>query len=370
MGHRPRPKGPVRFSFAIPGNPADPDGFHVAIYEWLRWLEVHNYAPSTILNRSWQMAKFVYWAHERGIVRPNEVTLPILETYQRHVTGRRKSDGMPLSHSSHQKAIIPLRLFFAWCTRSHRILYNPASELVLPKSDHPLPKATLDVEEVEALMAVPDLSSPYGLRDRAILEVLYATGMRRGELVGLDLADTDLPRRWLTLRHTKNRWDRVVPMGERAAAWVVSYLERARPEIAYGTDPGALFLAGNGERLGPKWLTGQVHHYIEAAGIGKSGSCHLLRHTAATLMLHGGADVRYVQELLGHRDLGSTHIYTRVSPDRLSAVHAMCHPGAKLPGPAGEADAVEGSHPGSHLQLLDSHPGSHDGSHPQLSGGG
>ena len=98
-----------------------------------------------------------------------------------------------------------------------------------------------------------------------------------------------------------------------------------------GQDPGAVFLATNGGRLGATWLTGQVHRYIEASGVGKTGSCHLFRHTAATLMVERGADIRYVQELLGHRDLSSTHIYTRVAPERLAAIHSATHPGAVLP---------------------------------------
>jgi integrase/recombinase XerD len=328
---RPRPKGTPRRSVAIPGDPSDPAGFHRAIAEWLEWLEVHGYAPQTVLDRSWNLANFVAWAELRGISRPAEVTLPVLEAYQRHVAARRKPDGTALARSTQEKAIVPLRLFFAWCTRSHRILYNPASELVLARKTHPLPKATLSVEEAEVVLALPDLGSPLGLRDRVMLEVLYATAMRRGELVSLDLCDVDLARRYLTLRQTKNRWDRVVPTGERAVAWLAEYLDRSRPQLVIGEDPGAVFLAANGERLGVKWLSAQVHHYLEASGVGKPGSCHLFRHTAATLMLEGGADVRYVQELLGHRDLSSTHVYTRVAPERLAAVHAACHPGARLP---------------------------------------
>ena len=165
-----------------------------------------------------------------------------------------------------------------------------------------------------------------------MLELLYATAMRRGELVGLDLPDVDLARGWLTLRVTKTRWDRVVPMGERAAAWLVRYLSDARPHLVRDEAVPAVFLATNGERLGATWLTGQVHRYVQASGTGKAGSCHLFRHSAATLMLEGGADIRYVQELLGHRSLASTHIYTRVAPERLAAVHAATHPGAALPG--------------------------------------
>lgn len=327
---RPPPKRTPRRSVVIPGNPADPVGFCRAIAEWLEWLEVHGYAPQTVLDRSWNLANFVAWAALRGITRPAEVTLPVLEAYQRHVAGRRKPDGMPLSRSTQEKAIVPLRLFFAWCTKSHRILYNPASELVLPRKTHPLPTATLSAEEAEVVLALPDTGSPLGLRDRAMLECLYATAMRRGELVGLDLADVDLARRYLTLRQTKNRFDRVVPTGERAAAWLSAYLDRSRPQLVIGEDPGAVFLAANGERLGVKWLSGQVHHYLAASGVGKPGSCHLFRHSAATLMLEGGADVRYVQELLGHRNLSSTHLYTRVAPERLAAVHLATHPAARL----------------------------------------
>jgi len=329
-GRRPMHKGVPRKTVAIPGNPADPQGFHVAISEWMEWLQFHRYAPQTVLDRSWNLANFVSWAEVRGITRPAEVTLPVLEAYQRHVFLRRKPDGMPLSYSAQVKALIPLKGFFAWCTRNHRILYNPASELVLPRKTHPLPKATLSIDETEVVLSLPDTANPLGLRDRAILEMLYATAMRRGELVNLDLADVDLPRGWLTLRETKNRWDRVVPMGERATSWLVRYLNESRPQLVIGLDPGAVFLAANGERLGAKWLSSHVHHYLDASGVGKPGSCHLFRHTAATLMLEGGADIRYVQELLGHRELSSTHIYTRVAPERLAAVHAACHPGAKI----------------------------------------
>jgi len=329
---RPVPKRPPRRHFEIPGDATDPHGFHIAVLDWLEWLRSHHYSEVTVLDRSWYLATFISWAELRGVFRPRDVTLPVLEAYQRHVHLRRKADGSPLAWSTQSKCIVPVRAFFGWCARSHRIAYNPASELVLPRRDHALPKATLTHDEAEVVLAVPDTASPLGLRDRAIMELLYATAMRRGELVGLDLPDVDLARRWLTLRQTKTRWDRVVPMGERAAHWLARYLTESRPELLCGPDPGAVFLAANGERLGPKWLSSQVHHYVGAADVGKSGSCHLFRHTAATLMVERGADIRYVQELLGHRDLGSTTLYTRVAPDRLAAIHAATHPGVHLEG--------------------------------------
>lgn len=327
---RSQPKRGGRQVFAIGSDPADPAGFAAIGTEWLEWLRTHNYSAMTLVDRSFYLAKFVSWAELRGVTRPAQVTLPVLETYQRHVALHRKRDGMPLAWSTQAKHLVPLRLFFSWCTKARYIASNPASELVMPRQDHKLPSATLTHEEAEAVLSVPDTSTAIGLRDRTVMEILYATAMRRGEVIGLDLADVDLSRHWLTLRHTKTRWDRVVPMGTRAAAWLLRYLHHARPELVVGQDPGAVFLATNGERLGATWLTGQVHRYIEAAGITKTGSCHLFRHSAATLMVEHGADIRYVQELLGHRALSSTQIYTRVAPERLAAIHRATHPGAVL----------------------------------------
>jgi len=329
---RSQPKRGGRNTFTVPGDPTDLESFAAVGADWIEWLATHNYAHTTLIDRSFYLAKFAAWAELRGVSRPRDVTLPVLEAYQRHVSLRRKPDGMPLSWSTQSKCLVPLRVFFSWAAKSRRIAYNPASELVMPRQDHKLPSATLSHDEAEMVLAVPDTQTPIGLRDRTVMELLYATAMRRGEVVGLDLPDVDLARRWLTLRHTKNRWDRVVPMGERAAAWLVRYLTDARPHLLVGADPGAVFLATNGERLGATWLTGAVHRYIEGSGVGKPGSCHLFRHSAATLMVERGADIRYVQELLGHRDLSSTHIYTRVAPERLAAIHAATHPGAVLAG--------------------------------------
>jgi integrase/recombinase XerD len=330
---RSQPKRGGKHTFAVPGDPTVPDGFSAVASDWLEWLGAHNYSHMTMVDHSYWLARFAAWAELRGVGRPADVTLPVLEAYQRHVSLRRKPDGAPLSWSTQARSLVALRAFFSWCKKTRHTLSNPAAELVMPRQSHKLPSATLSHQEAEAVLAVPDAGTVTGLRDRAVLELLYATGMRRGELVGLDLADVDLARGWLTLRHTKTRWDRVVPMGERASAWLARYLAESRPQLQRDEATQAAFLATNGERLGATWLTGQVHRYVEASGTGKAGSCHLFRHSAATLMLEGGADIRYVQELLGHGSLASTHIYTRVAPERLAAVHAATHPGAALPAP-------------------------------------
>lgn len=180
------------------------------------------------------------------------------------------------------------------------------------------------------MLAQADLNDPIGLRDRAILEVLYSTGIRRREVVELSICSLDRDRGTLFIRKGKGRKDRIIPIGERAMAWVEKYVQEVRPKLAMEPDEGILFLTGEGEAVTPGHLTDQVSAYIEKAGIGKKGSCHLFRHTMATLMLEGGADIRFIQQMLGHESLNSTQLYTRVSIRKLKEIHTATHPGARL----------------------------------------
>ena len=189
-------------------------------------------------------------------------------------------------------------------------------------------------------MAVPDLGDPVGLRDRAILEVLYATAMRRTELTRLSLFDVDYGRQVIAVRQGKGKKDRVVPLGERAKAWLDAYRDQVRPQLVAGRDPGFLFLSTAGTPMSPKKLSDRISGYIERSGVGKPGSCHLLRHTAATLMLEGGADIRFIQALLGHESLETTQIYAKVSIGKLAEIHAATHPGARLASARAVLDAI------------------------------
>ena len=191
-----------------------------------------------------------------------------------------------------------------------------------------LPPPVLTHDEVERVMAQPDTSTTIGIRDRAILETFYSTAMRRTELANLKVFDVDPARRVIYIREGKGKKDRVVPVGTRALRWIERYTDDARPRLAVEPDHGTLFLSTTGEALSPETLTHYVRDYVLAADLGEVGACHLIRHTVATLMLEHGADVRFVQELLGHADIGSTQLYTRVSIAKLQAVHAATHPGA------------------------------------------
>lgn len=204
-------------------------------------------------------------------------------------------------------------------------------EIVL-RSGHSVRIAeSADLSVVSRLVALlvmqqPDTREPLGVRDRAILEVLYSTGIRRMEVLGLSVFDLDAERGTLMVRQGKGRKDRMVPIGKRAIRWLERYLDSIRPSLVVPPDPGNLFLTSMGDEFSPHRLTQLVRDYVISAETGKKGACHLFRHTMATVMLEGGADIRYIQEMLGHAELTTTQIYTQVSIRRLQAVHSATHP--------------------------------------------
>ena len=238
----------------------------------------------------------------------------------------------PLSFHSQHTRLAPVRVWFRWMVRQNYLLANPASEIELPRIGYRLPNV-LSIAEAEQVISQPDIHDLLGLRDRAILETLYSTGMRRLELVHLKLYDTDLARGIVTIRQGKGKKDRVIPIGDRAVAWIEKYLADARPRLVVEPDAGTLFLTADGEEISRDHLTFMARGYIAQAKIGKMGACHLFRHTMATLMLEGGADIRFIQQMLGHAKLSSTQIYTQVSIRMLKQVHSMTHP-AQLHRPA------------------------------------
>lgn len=307
------------------------------LVQYLEWLRSHNYSESTVSNRESYLALFVAWAEERGITRPSEVTKPILERYQRHLYHFRKANGQPLSFRSQYSRLVPVRAFFKWLTRQNVLLYNPASELELPRLEHRLPKHVLSEREAQAVLLQADTSEPLGIRDRAILETLYSTGMRRMELIGLKLYDLDFDRGTLMIRQGKGKKDRMVPIGERATVWIEKYRSDVRPQLVMEPDEGVLFLTSEGDAFSPNGMTSLVRNYVLAADTGKRGACHLFRHTMATQMLENGADIRFIQQMLGHAKLETTQIYTQVSIRKLQEIHRATHPTSRHERKAPEA---------------------------------
>jgi integrase/recombinase XerD len=302
----------------------------VALLGFLEWLRIRNYSEYTVLHREKYLRYFITWCEARNLLRPVEITRPILERYQRWLYHYRKTDGKPLSFRSQLHHLLPIRQFFKWLAKTNRILANPASEIDLPRSEHRLPKHILTCSEVEQVLNQVNPKDMLGVRDRAILETLYSTGMRRLELIGLKLYDLDRERGTVMIRQGKGKKDRMIPIGERASLWIEKYLSELRPSLVVEPDAGYLFLTSMGEGMMPPGLSLMVRRFIKKAGIGKTGSCHLFRHTMATLMLENGADVRFIQEMLGHAQLTTTQIYTQVSIRKLKEIHTATHPSAKM----------------------------------------
>ncbi|MEJ2420033.1 MAG: site-specific tyrosine recombinase XerC [Exilibacterium sp.] len=310
------------------------NGLYPYLVSFLEWGAVKGLSPSTIGSRRTGLVRFIHWCDERGLNDPREITRPILERYQKHLFYYRKSSGEPLSYGSQHSLLAPVKAFFKWLARENHIPYNPASEMELPKQQRGLPKAILSPEEVERILNLVDTGSLYGVRDRAMLETLYSTGLRRMELAKLTLYDIDSARQTLLVREGKGRKDRLLPIGERALAWVDRYRREARAQLVINPRDDTLFLTDYGEpwvnnrltELVKKYLYHAGIEYLQGAGVEKTGSCHLFRHAMATHMLDNGADIRFIQAMLGHSDLSTTQIYTQVSIEKLREIHTATHP--------------------------------------------
>jgi integrase/recombinase XerD len=321
---------------------APTDRMHALVERYIAWMGVQNFSPDTLNSNRICIGYFLDWCKERSIEDVTEVTRPVLERYQRALYYYRKKDGAPLTFRTQGTRLRFLKGWFRWLARQNYLLHNPASELLLPRLENRLPKYILNAEEAEQVIAQADIATPEGMRDRAILETFYSTGMRRLEVVGLKLYDIDADRGTVMIRQGKGKKDRHIPIGERALAWLDKYIREARPELLVTSDDGTVFLSSRGETMDRVYLTGLVRSYVRKAKIGKKGGCHLFRHTVATLMLENGADIRVIQEMLGHAKITTTELYTRVSINLLKQVYSATHPAAHLGprnGPATARDA-------------------------------
>jgi integrase/recombinase XerD len=285
--------------------------------------------PSTIVSRQRGLVRFITWCKARDLSAA-DITLPILERYQRYLFHARKRDGAPLALAFQQQLLLPINAMFRWLVRSGMLSANPAADLELPRLPQRLPRTWLSVAEIEQLLRHVAIYGDVGIRDRALIETLYSTGLRRFELLAMTLRDVDERSGIVFVREGKGRKDRVVPIGERALAWLAKYRDEVRSTWLAGVDEGCLWLRPDGKRLRKNQLTDRMKKLLAEAGIDKPGACHIFRHSLATHMLDHGADVRYVQAILGHAQLSTTAIYTHVAIGQLKAVHAATHPSASL----------------------------------------
>jgi len=299
---------------------------NIYVKKFISYLTVKDYAEETLEKRELSLNRFINWCTDRDITDFKLITRPVLESYQRHLYYLRKQNGQPLSMATQRAHLSAIRSFFKWLARDNHILYNPAAELELPKRQQKLPRAILSIEDVQLLLSLPDTSTPQGIRDRAILETLYSTGIRRRELSLLKVQDVDFKAGTVFIKHAKGGYERLLPIGATALKWIDNYLYDIRPLFVIGPDDHILFLTDYGEPFIKTRLSFLVKKYLKKADINKEGAAHLLRHAMATHMLDNGANLRHVQEMLGHQQLNTTQVYTRVAIRKLKEVHANTHP--------------------------------------------
>ena len=300
--------------------------FARAVDVYLDALQVRNYSLSNIHSTRLVLDFFGRYLDGQGVRDVRRVSEAHITRFAAYLpTHESQRFRVPLSVTTQRFYIGCVRGFFAYLEQAEVILRNPAADVELPRV-HRLPRGVLTVAQARKLMTTPNPWTAIGLRDSAMLEVFYGTGVRLSECLNLTLSDLDLRQRVLLVRNGKGRKDRIVPVPAQAAKALDRYLIDARPLLVRDPRVSNLFLSSRGRRMSQSNLSSMLHAYGREAGIPFNVSPHGLRHTCATHLIKGGADVRHVQKLLGHAELDNTAIYTRVAVKDLHEVMRKRHP--------------------------------------------
>lgn len=288
---------------------------------WERWLVARNAAPRTRRAYLTDVGQLAEWSSRHGL-GPADVDHKRLRLFAGVLSER------GASKSTVARKLASVRSFYRHLVDRGEIAATPADLVATPKRDQYLPRV-LKEDDVAALLDSIPASTPLELRDRAIFELAYATGLRAEELTTLDTGDADFDAEELRV-HGKGGKERVVPIGEQAWRSLNAYLERGRPLLAREGQNGerAIFLSKSGRRLGTADLRRRLRAWVRRAGTSPGTTPHTLRHSFATHLLEGGADLRTIQELLGHSTISTTQTYTRIESRRLRKVYARAHPRA------------------------------------------
>jgi len=290
--------------------------------KYINYLEAERNASAyTVRNYTTDLLDFFQFLRDKGVSSLKEVDRHVVRDYLSHLVER----GFAKSRIACKLSAI--RSFYRYLLREKMITASPVATTSSPKLDRRLP-SFLTIEEIERLLEAPDLAKPQGQRDRALMELLYASGLRVSELVGLNLEQVNLNTNEIRV-WGKGSKERVALIGEPAARALDSYLSQGRPKLLGKKRSNALFLNRYGERLNERRVQRILEKYANIAGMGKRVYPHMLRHTFATHLLDGGADLRVVQELLGHANLSSTQIYTHVTRGQARKVYLSAHPMAQ-----------------------------------------
>lgn len=300
---------------------------------YLAWMLGTGYAEDTLKGAHSDLEWFFKFLRGAGILRIADVTPEALNDYslwiRENKNNRHEGKELSLIHVAHR--LTGIKVFFRWLAQQMVVLYDPAEDLELPRVHRGLPHTILTQDEARRFLNAPDLKSPVGYRDKALLELLYATGIRTKELVRLKVEDVDLKSAAVLVRQGKGRKDRLIPIPALTAGYLKEYIEKVRPRFASSTynkapDQGFLFISFTG-----KWITAARLKEVfdrngKAAKLDKRVTAMTLRHSIASHLLENGMDIRFIQEFLGHEQLSTTQIYAKVTLSGLRKSYNKAHP--------------------------------------------
>jgi len=293
------------------------------------YLDLVNYSQRTVESYTEGLKTFIeYIEKEKGIRRPQDIKKEHIREYQTKVHAlKRKQDNKALSSSRKEQLLVSVKSFFKYLIKTGQIIYNPASDMDIPSRRKRNVREVLTEREMRKLLRkIKGRTPQLEIRDRALIELLYSTGIRNMEIRNLKPSDIDFEREEIIIREGKGGKWRVLPSGSIALGYIEEYLIQGRPKLLKNEKTPELFINCRGGKLSRRSISEIVRRYAYKAGIKKRATAHTLRHSCATHLLRGGADLRYVQELLGHASLDTTQIYTRVEISDLKKVHSRTHP--------------------------------------------
>lgn len=293
---------------------------------YVAWLEGLGRSAVTCINARQRLRYWRNYLAEHGLTDPAAVTPQIVAGYQAWLFECRSRFHRPLTIKTQIGLLNGLQVFYRYLYATGQIAVNPAAVLHLPREPQRLPGTILTAKEMKKLLRQPDTSTVLGFRDRTMYELLYSTGLRITEAIRLRCSDVDFQRNTVAVHRGKGGKDRIVPLGATAKRFLVEYLQRVRPVLGHLHESDLVFLNRCGHLFDKSGLLKKLQLYAERAGIKKRVTVHTFRHTLATEMLRRGADLRQIQELLGHTNLRTTQIYTHVVKAELKRVQHECHP--------------------------------------------
>jgi len=308
---------------------ADQGALEILSERYCHYLESLNYSPQTIRTRTAYLCQFARFLSEIKITEAHMVTARVMGNFQQWLFYQPTQRGTARMAATSNRVLSGIRGFFRFLKTEGIIARDPTETIEFAREPDQLPRNVLTPREAKKIIEAADPSTTLGYRDRTILEVFYSTGIRRGELMALELDDVKLDEGLLHIRSGKGNKDRVVPLGRWAVRYLESYIAGVRHEFLKGRQSRALFVSLMGRSMSTQTVIHLVKKYARLAGIKKHVNCHLWRHTCATHLVQNRANLRHVQEILGHRSLATTERYLSLTIEDLKQAHRKFHPREK-----------------------------------------